>query len=108
VSTDLFNRAQALHRQGQLAEAAHLYQEFLAIERGHFGALNLYAIVATQLGQIEEAERALRRAIEINSTSEVSFYNHRTILRQLGRLDEARASFDRALAVNPNSPGQLE
>ena len=104
MSTDLFSRAQALHQQGQLAEAARLYQEFLAIERRHFGALNLYAIAATQLGQIEDAERALRQAIEIDGTSEVSYYNHGTILRQLGRLDEALASFDRALAINPDSP----
>ncbi|MEJ0076507.1 MAG: tetratricopeptide repeat protein [Alphaproteobacteria bacterium] len=101
---DLFSRAQALHQKGQPAEAARLYQEFLAIEPGHFGALNLYAIAATQLGQTEDAERALRRAIEINGTSEVSHYNHGTILRQLGRLDDALASFDRALAINPDSP----
>jgi len=103
-STDLFSRAQALHRRGELAEAARVYQEFLASEPGHFGALNLYAVVAMQLGRVEDAERALRRAIEIDGTSEVSHYNHGTILRQLGRLTDALASFDRALATNPSSP----
>ena len=64
---DLFSRAQALHQQGQLPDAARLYQQFLAIEPGHFGALNLYAIAATQLGQIEEA--GVRCAAQSKSTA---------------------------------------
>ena len=104
MSTDVFARAQALHRQGQFAGAVRLYREFLATQPRHFGALNLYAVAAAQLGQIEEAEGALRRAIEIDNASETLHYNRGTLLRQLGRFDEALASFDRALAINPRSP----
>jgi predicted O-linked N-acetylglucosamine transferase (SPINDLY family) len=104
LSSDLFAKAQALHQKGQVAEAARLYKKLLRTQPRHFGALNLYAIAASQLGQLEEADRALQQAIGIDDRSEVLHYNRGTILRQLGRFADALASFDRALALNANAP----
>ena len=104
MPTDPFSEAQTLHRRGQVAAAAQLYREVLSAEPRHFAALNLFAIAASQLGQIEEAECALRQAIGIDARSEVLHYNHGTILQRLGRFEEALVSFERALELNPDSP----
>jgi protein O-GlcNAc transferase len=105
LSSDrLFAEAQALLRQGKFAETARLCHQILAHEPRHLGALNISAVAASQLGRVDEAERALRQAVAIDSGSELLHYNHGTILRQLGRLEEALASLDRAVAINPRAP----
>ncbi|HMK78671.1 MAG TPA: tetratricopeptide repeat protein [Xanthobacteraceae bacterium] len=100
----LFAEALALLREGKAAQAARLSRQILARAPRHLGALNVSAVAASQLGNAEEAERALRQAIEIDGRSEMLHYNHGTVLRQLGRLEEALASLDRAVALNPGSP----
>jgi len=49
-----------LHRQGQLDQAANLYQQILEIDSGHLDALHLGGVVAHQLGNYNEAVRLIQ------------------------------------------------
>ena len=53
-------KAMELHRQGQLDQAANLYQQILEIDSGHLDALHLGGVVAHQLGNYNEAVRLIQ------------------------------------------------
>jgi predicted O-linked N-acetylglucosamine transferase (SPINDLY family) len=99
---DLFRRASAALRTGNLVEAERLYKKVLRAQPNHLGALNLLGILLTQLGRDEEAEHAIRAALKINAGVEVTQYNHGLVLKKLKRLPEALAAFERASALNPH------
>lgn len=52
------------------------------------------------LGQFEEAESVLRRAVALSNDA-VGEYNLGYVLEQVGRADEAERQYQRALALNP-------
>jgi protein O-GlcNAc transferase len=69
----------------------------------HVGALNLLGVVLMQLGQLAEAERFLRRALEQHGSSDVTLYNYGLILKSLGRSTEALERFTQALTINSHA-----
>ena len=83
----------------RLAEAS--FKQFLTAIPSHSGALNLLTVVLVALGRFEEAEPYIARAVELDASSDSSFYNYGVILKALGRPREALAQFDRALTINP-------
>jgi hypothetical protein len=60
-------RALALHRGGQLGEAAALYREVLASEPAHFGALHLLGVIEGQRSRYAEAVALIEHAIRVDS-----------------------------------------
>src|SRR5262245_26758454 len=61
-----FARGVAFHRRGQLGEAEHVYRSVLRTQPQHFGAAYILGVLSLQRGEIHDAERKLRLAIEIN------------------------------------------
>lgn len=98
--TSLLNRAVALHRQGQLADSAALYEQIIAREPEHADALHLLGVIA---GQQHDAARALAlidRAIAVRPDM-ASFHSNRgNALRELKRLPDALAACDRAIGID--------
>jgi len=93
--------AVALHRQGDLAAAARLYEDMLRRNPRHFDALHLRGVAALQAGRVEEGIAWVRQAIAVDPNVAEAHTNLGNGLRALGRHEAALASFDRALALKP-------
>ena len=96
-----YERALTLHRGGQLDEAAALYDEVLAGEPGHFGALHLLGVVQGQRGRYAEALDLIERAIRVDSTVAAAHAHLGNAQHALGLFADAVTSYDRALALTP-------
>ena len=98
----VFQRALALHRQGQIGPAESLYKEILDKAPAHFGALHYLGVIEGQKRNYGAAVALIERALAIDPTSAPACNNLGTFLRKLGRNGDALASFDRALAIKPD------
>jgi Tfp pilus assembly protein PilF len=69
---------------------------------------NLATVIAqSDPRRAPEAERALRRALERDSTDGAAWYKLGLLAVNDGRMDSARVHFERALAINPRHPDVL-
>jgi Flp pilus assembly protein TadD len=92
-----------LLQQGKPGEAASLCLNLLATSPGDPSAIHLLGLARARLRQPQEAERLLRRSIELvpfNIEFQVNFAN---FLRRSGRLSEAEATYRAALRAAPHS-----
>jgi protein O-GlcNAc transferase len=94
-------RAQDLHRQGYLPEAALLYREILQRSPGHAATMNSLGILCAQQGDKESALEWIGRAVAVDSRSAAYLVNYGKALLQLGRAAEACAALERAAALEP-------
>jgi len=94
--------ALALHQQGQLDQAAMLYQEIVQSQPQHFEALQLLATIALQQGRPEAAVALFDQALAINPRHPSALNNRGNALRDLKRPAEALESYDRALKLKPD------
>ena len=76
----------ALHRQGRLEEAARIYRSVLEREPYQQDALLLLGMIVLSEGKPEEAERLLRRSLELNPKNPAG---HSVRGVALARLDRA-------------------
>jgi predicted O-linked N-acetylglucosamine transferase (SPINDLY family) len=97
--TELFERARALHQQGQLEPARATYEEILAMQPGHFETLNLLGVLSGQSRDLQRAVEYFDKALAVQPDSAASHCNRGLALQQLRQLDEALMSFDRAIAL---------
>ncbi len=67
----------------------------------------LLGMVQEAAGNVSEAERSYRRALQIHSESAGARRHLGLLLAQLGRYDEARAQIDRSLVLEPGNLGTL-
>jgi protein O-GlcNAc transferase len=98
-----FREAMALHRQGDLAAAARIYQEILARQPDHFDATHMLGVVLLQGRQTAEGIALIRRAIAVNGEAASAHVNLGKALMVERHRDEALACFDRAIALDPAS-----
>jgi protein O-GlcNAc transferase len=101
-SDKIFRQALAAFNNGQLAEAENKFRAFLKHEPEHVGALNLLTVVLMSLSRFSEAEAFIARAVLLNATSDVSFYNYGLILKRLKKPRGALEQFTNALRLNAN------
>lgn len=99
---EALERAIALHKAGNLAEAERLYKAILSSKPDHFDALHYLGVIEAQRRRPQDAHRLISRALDIDPQSSEAWLNHGNVLRALNRLDEALASYDRALAIKPD------
>ena len=95
----LFDEGFALHAQGRLAQAQALYEQVLAIEPGHFGALHMTGVIAYQSKDPQRSVDLIGRALENNSRDAAAYYNHGVALQALGQHTAAAVSYERAIAL---------
>ncbi len=97
-----FQRAQAFHKQGNLAEAQKLYADILLKDPNHFDALHFCGVIAYQKGDLGGAESFYVKAISLKNSAAAIYVNYGLLLHVSGRLDEAVASYDSAIQRQPN------
>jgi protein O-GlcNAc transferase len=81
-------------------DAGRLFRKFLKSHPSHVGALNLLTIVLIRMERFAEAEPFIARAVKLDQSSDVSFYNYGIILRALNKPQQALQQFTSALGLN--------
>lgn len=105
-AAELVERALSCHKAGDLHEAVKLYRRALrrtAEPSSIFDSTRVAVALGHALaamGRIEEAERALREAIEKDPRNVVAHANHAVLLRRLGHSDAAEAACRAALIID--------
>ena len=97
----LMQEATALHREGQLVEAAARYEQVLAQEKRNADAMFLLATVQCQQGRLSDGIETARKAIKTNPKYAPAYNLMGVAQQQLGRTELALNSFDRAVAADP-------
>ncbi|WP_316187566.1 MULTISPECIES: tetratricopeptide repeat protein [unclassified Bradyrhizobium] len=98
----LMQTAVAAYRAGRRAEAQADCGQILALLPDHFDALHLLGVTALDSGQVELAEQALTKAVDIEPRHAEALSNLGLALFNLGRYDEARKCQERAIASKPS------
>ncbi len=97
----MLQQAVAHHQAGRLAQAEALYELILVEQPGHFDALHLLGVVASNRGDPQRALLLLERAIQIDAGNAAAHFNRGTALQSLGRWQEALACYERAVLIEP-------
>jgi len=92
----------ALHQQGRLIEAEHVYKEILQHASSNFDALHLLGVLALQTGRTQSGVELIAEAIKLNPNLAGVHTNLGNGLKDLQRFDDALASFDKAIALKPD------
>ena len=93
-------RAQDLHRQGYLPEAALLYREILQRSPRNAVAMNSLGILCAQQGDKESAAEWIGKAVAVDSRSAAYLVNYGKALLHLGRAAEACEALERAASLD--------
>lgn len=99
---DMFDRASAFHRSGDLAKAQAGYTKILKKRPNHFGALYMFGLSEHQSNNSVAAERLLKRALLVDPQSVAARYARAVVLSALQRDSEALTGFDDLLALKPD------
>jgi protein O-GlcNAc transferase len=99
---NLVQKAVALHRQGQLAQAESSYRTILERAPNQFDALHFLGVIEYQRKHYEAAVQLIGRALKVDPKFPSAHSNLGVALRDLNRHEEALASYDRALALLPD------
>ena len=95
----LFKEGLQLHNSGKLVEAKNIYAQILKSNPNHFNALQLSAAIATQTQQWSLALELYDKAITIDQSSAVVFYNQGNTLQNVNRFEDAVISYNKAIAL---------
>ena len=99
---ELSAQAQAMHRQGHIAEAQAVYQKILKKRPNHFEALYMLGVCERQSGNFVAAVRLLRRALLIDPRSPEVHSQLGLALEAAQQLEEALACFDKLIDLKPD------
>ncbi len=95
------------HKGGDLDAARAGYLAVLRDAPEHPLALNLLGTIDAQLGNLEDAERLLRKAISLAPREGAFYTNLAGVLQQAGRMPEAVQAYRLALKIDPGQPEVL-
>jgi predicted O-linked N-acetylglucosamine transferase (SPINDLY family) len=99
---DLLARAVAYHRSGDLAKAQAGYKKVLKKCPNHFDALHMLGLSEHQSGDVQSAERLLKRALQVDPQSAAARCALAAALAALQRHAEALACYDNLIALKPD------
>lgn len=101
--TGLLRQAQALEREGRLAESAAVceraVERFPTFEQAWVNLISLYG----RLGQSEKLEQAYQKAIALAPNRAEAYYNYGVFCFKAGRSNDARTAFKKASDLDPNN-----
>ena len=95
----VINQAFTFHAQGNISEAAKLYQYFINQGFKDHRVFSNYGVILKNLGKLKEAEITYRKAIEIKTDYAEAHNNLGNILKDLGKLKEAELSTRKAIQI---------
>jgi len=99
--------ALAQHREGALDVAEAEYRRILAHQPFDAETHHLLGVLQGQRGDSLEAERLIRKAIQLDGTVSKYYGNLGVTLQDLGRDEEALGVLQKAVELDPNSPEAL-
>ena len=85
----IIQQAFQLHSQGNIKEAAKLYQYLIKLGLNNQNVFSNYGEILKNIGNLKDAELYTRKAIEINPNFADAYLNLGGLLRNLGKLKEA-------------------
>lgn len=97
-------RAQSLQRDGRMREAATLYGQLSVVAPDAIGVWAGLGMVMHDLGDLQAAENAFQRTIELRPQLGSAHVVLGSVSRQLGKLDEAAIALGRALSIDNANP----
>jgi protein O-GlcNAc transferase len=100
----IFNEALSAMNNRDFTRAEKKFRKVLQSDGSHVPALNLLSVVLMSLGRFADAEQFVARAVELNQSSDVSFYNYGLISKELNKPQQAYEKFTESLKLNPNVP----
>lgn len=98
---ELFAKAQAYHRSGQLGLAESHYLRVTKLDARNAEAWHLLGVAVYQMGKVDKAISHYRRAVELRPRAAEMLNNLALALRARGDLAGAAESFSRALQARP-------
>ncbi len=98
----IINQAFKFHSQGNILEAVKYYQYFINQGFRDHRVFSNYGIILKDLGNLQEGELSIRKAIDLNPDLAEAHSNLGIILRDLGKLQEAELSCRKAIELKPN------
>ncbi len=98
----IINQALKFHSQGNISEAAKLYQSFINQGLNDYRVFSNYGVILKDFRKLKEAEILLRKAIEIKPDLVEVYINLGAILIDIGKLKEAEISLRKAIQLNPD------
>jgi len=96
----ILERGLAAHRAGNFADAASDYERLIARDASDAGVIQLLGMARQALGQMDEAETLIRRALSLKDDP-VFHGNLAVLLHHSGRLEEAESAYLSALSLDP-------
>ena len=93
----IINQAFQFHSQGNISEAAKLYQYFITRGFKDHRVFSNYGGILQGLGKLQDAEISYRKAIELKPDYAKAHYNLGIILKNLGKLQDAEISYRKAI-----------
>jgi protein O-GlcNAc transferase len=98
---ELLPLANALHKQGRIAEAEAAYRAVLKASPGHPDALHLLGVAAHQSGAHDRAVKLIQRAIVQVPRYHQAYNNLGNALSALGRYEDALTAYQKAVEISP-------
>ena len=98
-------QAVAYHQAGQLQQAEQICQQILDINPQNADVLNLFGLIACQIGKYEIAGDLINYALEIDPNQPLFLNNLGLVLKEQDRLEEAIDVYNQALEIQPDSVG---
>jgi tetratricopeptide (TPR) repeat protein len=97
----LFQRAAALHKQGDALQADSLCDEVLQADYRHFNAFHLRGLIALERGDTHRAIQLIARALAINPSQPLAYANIGNALLKANEARRALECFQHALTLRP-------
>jgi Flp pilus assembly protein TadD len=98
-----FHHAMGLQSEGRHAEAVELWDRIAAAAPMSAEARFNFGVSLFDLERFDDAETALRRAVEMKPDAAWTHLRLANVLHAVGRWREAEASYVKALSLDPNS-----
>jgi len=103
-----YNYAALLKRAGKLEMALEQYSQALQLEISEpEDVLTNISVILSDLHRHREAEKSLRRALELAPNYIPGLYNLGVVMEELGEWDDARPLFERILELDPGHTESL-
>ena len=99
---EIINQALKFHSEGNIPKALECYQHFIKQGFKDERIFSNYGLILRNLGKLQEAEIATRKAIEVKPDYANAHCNLGIILIDLGKLEEAEIATRKAIELNPN------
>ena len=103
TTDQLLGKGESLYAQGNITEAIQYYNQVLAIDLNHTGAIYDKGLALDVLGKHEDAIAHYDKLLSLQPDNLNALVNKGGALGDLGNFQEAIKYFDKVLSIDPNN-----